>query len=60
MQTLNDYAAAIASYLAVVLALFVEHSTMIVQVLGFVLLVARLLHEIGSLVNLIKKWCKRE
>lgn len=59
MQTINDYAAAAASYVAALLALSVEHSTSIVQVLGFILLVARLVHEVEALVKMIKRWCGR-
>ena len=46
MQTTHDYWAAALSYIAAGLALFVEHPNTIVQVLGFVLLVARLTQEI--------------
>lgn len=56
MQTVNDYAAAAASYLAAALALFVEHSNTIVQALGFILLVMRLIHEAEGIIRMIKKW----
>lgn len=59
MQTLHDYSAAAASYLAAVLALFVEHSNTLVQVLGFILLIARLVHEVEAVFVKCKKWFSR-
>lgn len=55
MQT-NDYMAAAASYVAALLALFVEHSNTIIQIMGFILLVARLVHEVPRAYNSIRKW----
>lgn len=60
MQTFEDYAAAATSYLAAALALFVEHSSDVVKVLGFVLLVARLIKEVPSAYRTIKGWCVRD
>ena len=59
MQTTHDYWAAALSYIAAGLALFVEHSNTLVQVLGFVLLVARLTQEIPAASRIIKGWFAR-
>lgn len=59
MQTFNDYAAAATSYVAALLALFVDHSNTIIQVLGFVLLVARLIKEVPAAIKMVLKWCSR-
>jgi uncharacterized membrane protein YecN with MAPEG domain len=59
VQTLHDYSAAASSYLAAVLALFVEHSNTLVQVLGFILLIARLVHEVEAVFSKCKKWFSR-
>lgn len=59
MQT-NDYMAAASSYVAALLALFVEHSNTLIQVLGFVLLIARLIKEVPAALRVIKGWCRSE
>ena len=59
MQTTHDYWAAALSYIAAGLALFVEHSNTIVQVLGFVLLVARLIQEVPTATRAVKGWLRR-
>ncbi|KJC51080.1 hypothetical protein UP09_03270 [Bradyrhizobium sp. LTSP885] len=56
MQTLNDWLAAASTYLAALLALFIEHSNEVVKVLGFVLLVARLVQEVPRAIIMIRKW----
>lgn len=53
MQTFEDYAAAVSTYVAAFLALAVEHSSTIVQVLGFILLVARLVQELPRAATVI-------
>jgi uncharacterized membrane protein YecN with MAPEG domain len=52
----NDYLAAAASYVAALLALFVEHSNAIIQLMGFILLVARLVHEVPRAYYTVRKW----
>jgi predicted cobalt transporter CbtA len=59
LQTTHDYWAAALSYIAAGLALFVEHSNTIVQVLGFVLLVSRLVQEVPTAARVIRGWCSR-
>lgn len=59
MQTFDNYAAAATSYVAALLALCVDHSSTIIQFLGFVLLVARLVKEVPAAYNMIVKWCRR-
>lgn len=59
MQTFQDYAAAAATYVAALLALFVEHSSTIVQVLGFILLVARLVQEVPRAMTVITRTFSR-
>jgi hypothetical protein len=56
----NDYMAAASSYVAALLALFVEHSNTLIQVLGFVLLIARLIKEVPAALRVIKGWCRSE
>jgi hypothetical protein len=59
VQSFNEYAAAGTTYLAAALALLVDHSNTIMQVLGFVLLVARLIKEVPSAYRIVKGWCHR-
>jgi hypothetical protein len=59
MQTFQDYVAAATSYFAAALALCVDHSNTIIQILGFVLLVARLIKEVPSAYRTVKGWCNR-
>lgn len=59
MQTYHDYAAAASTYVAACLALFVEHSSTVVQVLGFILLVARLIQELPRAATVIYRTFNR-
>jgi hypothetical protein len=56
LQTLNEWLAAASTYLAAVLALFIDHSNEVVKILGFVLLVARLVQEVPRAFGMIRKW----
>ncbi|KRR22157.1 hypothetical protein [Bradyrhizobium retamae] len=59
MQDFQEYIAAVSSYSAAALALCVDNQSTIIQVLGFILLVARLIKEVPAAVRVIKGWFGR-
>lgn len=58
MQTFYDHAGAICSYVVALLTLTfaysMEHANHIAQILGFILLIARLIVEVPSAIRVLK------